>query len=71
VVDVFEREPQVGEFYLLCSDGLSGLVVPSRMDTLFRNSAPEEIVAKCIKEAKDAGGDDNISVILIKPKLGG
>jgi protein phosphatase len=71
VVDVFEREPQADELYLLCSDGLSGLVVPTQLETLLKSSPTEEVVAKCIKEAKAAGGDDNISVIVIRPKVGG
>lgn len=71
VVDVLEREPQSGELYLLCSDGLSGLVPPARLLDIFLHSRVEEIVPRCIKEAKAAGGDDNISVIVIRPKVGG
>lgn len=71
MVDVLEREPQPGDLYLLCSDGLSGLVSPEKLADLIQHSSPEEAVAKCIKEAKAAGGDDNISVIIIRPKIGG
>ncbi len=70
-VDVFEREPQADEIYLLCSDGLSGLVLPDQLAAILKASTPEELVANCIKEAKAAGGDDNISVIVIRPKVGG
>ncbi|HMN68809.1 MAG TPA: protein phosphatase 2C domain-containing protein, partial [Bdellovibrionales bacterium] len=70
-VDVLEREPQDGEVYLLCSDGLSGLVEPSRFLNILQNTPPEELVAKCIKEAKAAGGDDNISVIVIRRRNDG
>ena len=71
MVDVLEREIQANELYLLCSDGLSGLVPAERIANVLANSSPEEAVAKCIKEAKAAGGDDNISVILVRPKVGG
>ncbi len=71
MVDVLEREPQPNEMYLLCSDGLCGLVQPDRLLHIFQTTPPEEAVAKCIKEAKAAGGDDNISVIVIRPKIGG
>ncbi len=71
MVDVLEREPQAGERYLLCSDGLSGLVPSERLAAILDSTPPEEIVAQCIKEAKAAGGDDNISVIVICPKIGG
>lgn len=70
-VDVFEREPQGEELYILCSDGLCGLVLPEQLEAIFQTTAPEEVVAKCINEAKAAGGDDNISVIVIRIKVGG
>jgi serine/threonine protein phosphatase PrpC len=71
MVDVLEREPQPDEIYLLCSDGLSGLVDPGRLAEILTKTPVEDLVAKCIKEAKVAGGDDNISVIVIRPKIGG
>jgi PPM family protein phosphatase len=71
VVDVLEREPQGEEFYLLCSDGLCGLVLSEKIEEVLLNTPPEEVVAKCVKLAKQAGGDDNISVILIRAKVGG
>jgi serine/threonine protein phosphatase PrpC len=71
IVDVLEREPQANELYMLCSDGLSGLVAAEKLSNIVTNSQPEEIVSRCIKEAKLAGGDDNISVIVIRPKVGG
>lgn len=70
-VDVLEREPQPGEIYLLCSDGLSGLVTPDKLGAILMNCPPEEMVAKCIMEAKLAGGDDNISVIVVRAKVAG
>lgn len=70
VVDILEREPEGDEYYLLCSDGLSGLVMGEKIEEMLGNTPPAEIVAKCIKAAKQAGGDDNISVILIHAKPG-
>jgi protein phosphatase len=71
MVDVLEREPQADELYLLCSDGLCGLVPPEKISAILQSCPPEEVVARCIKEAKAAGGDDNISVIVLRPKVGG
>ncbi len=70
IVDILEREPQPGELYILCSDGLSGLITPDKLGSIIMHCAPEEMVARCIKEAKIAGGDDNISVIVVRPKVG-
>lgn len=69
-VDVLEREPQKDELYLLCSDGLCGLVTPEKMIDLVTSTPIEDIVTKCVKAAKAAGGDDNISVIVIRVKSG-
>lgn len=71
VVDVLEREPQNGEIYLLCSDGLCGIVAPEKFNQLIQTTPTEELVSRCIKEAKVAGGDDNISVIVLRAKVGG
>lgn len=73
LVDVLEREPAADDLYLLCSDGLSGLVETSKIAEILSKNTPPEAIGKLVKEAKAAGGDDNISVILIKvldPKAG-
>jgi len=66
-VDVFQRDFRVDEKYLLCSDGLSGLVSGDKIAKIMKESTPEKIATKCVKEAKNAGGDDNISVICVIP----
>ncbi|MGE4130289.1 MAG: Stp1/IreP family PP2C-type Ser/Thr phosphatase [Bdellovibrionales bacterium] len=71
LVDILEREPAKEELYLLCSDGLTSMVAPEKIAEIFKQSRPEEVVPNCIKEAKLAGGDDNISVILIRPRIDG
>jgi PPM family protein phosphatase len=69
MVDVLEREPQLGELYLLCSDGLSGMVSGALLAQVVNETPRPELIARCIKEAKKGGGDDNISVIAIAPKV--
>ncbi len=66
-VDVLEREFDARDFYLLCSDGLSGLVQAEELLDLFKKNSPHELVSDCIAAAKLAGGDDNVSVILVQP----
>ncbi len=65
-VDILERKIQAGEVYLLCSDGLSSLVIDEDIQEIIRKSAPQDAVTKCIQAAKNAGGDDNVSVIIVK-----
>ena len=51
-----------GDIYLLCSDGLHGMVgVGDIIDTLSQEYAAE----KLLELAKDAGGKDNISVVTV------
>lgn len=66
LADVLEREAVPDDLYLLCSDGLSGLVQTNKLVEILTKNRPTEAVSKLVKEAKAAGGDDNISVILIK-----
>jgi protein phosphatase len=66
IVDVLARDYQPGEFYLLCSDGLSSLVTDPRVAEIFRGSEPQDVVPRCIDKAKAAGGDDNVSVVLVR-----
>jgi PPM family protein phosphatase len=66
VVDILERETFPGEIYLFCSDGLSGLVSDQRIGELCALGEPKHIVEQSIQDAKTAGGDDNVSVIVVK-----
>lgn len=67
-VDVVEREIIPGEIFLLCSDGLCGLVSNDKIAEICRKTPPSSIVQKSIEAAKEAGGDDNVSVIVIRAR---
>jgi serine/threonine protein phosphatase PrpC len=71
-VDVLERPVQAGDLYLMCSDGLCGLIDDNLMATILRKHRGangrfdlEKIVQESIDEAKKAGGDDNVTVMVI------
>lgn len=59
---------QVGDIYLLCSDGLNDMVEDDEIGTtLHMLRANLQLVARrLIEMANDNGGRDNVSVILIK-----
>jgi len=63
--DIFQRKIQPGDKYLLCSDGLCGLVDDRRIFELCKNRGIEESVEVCIEEAKKNGGHDNITAVVI------
>lgn len=67
-LELHEYDVQVGDIYLLCSDGLSDLVADEDIHlTLSTLSANLELAAnQLIQMANDNGGKDNISVILAR-----
>lgn len=56
---------QDGDIYLLCSDGLCGLVSEPDMASTLANMSPEEATGQLIQQANDAGGYDNITAEII------
>lgn len=61
-----------GERLLMCSDGLhSELPDEGIRATLTMSGKPESAAATLVQHAKDAGGRDNISVIVIDVISGG
>lgn len=64
-VDIVERQVMPGDLFLLCSDGLSGLVSDARIAEICRTNDPENIVSICVDEAKKNGGDDNVTVMVL------
>lgn len=61
-----------GERLLLCSDGLSGEVSDEAIRaTLTMNGRPETAAAALIHRALQAGGRDNVSVVVIDVVAGG
>ncbi len=69
--DVFDAKVSKNrdEYYLLCSDGLHGMLDKEMLQSVaLINASIEEKVFTYIKLANEAGGADNISVILLNTK---
>lgn len=59
--------PREGDSYLLCSDGLWDLVGEGRIrNTLTQQLSPASAVGYLIAAANENGGDDNITVALLR-----
>jgi PPM family protein phosphatase len=66
-VDVTEVSPKPGERYLLCSDGLFGVVPDARIAELLAERAPlDDICQRLVSAANDAGGPDNITTLILQ-----
>jgi protein phosphatase len=63
--DLSIREVRAGDRYLICSDGLSGVVSHQTLEeTLASYQGPQETVQELIQLALRGGGPDNITVIV-------
>lgn len=57
---------EIGDVLLLCTDGLSDLVCFEEIEDILSRHPEEEAIQLLIKHAKQHGGYDNITVILVK-----
>jgi protein phosphatase len=65
--DVFEIEPEPDDLFLLCSDGLTRELSDSRIESILSVNLPlQELCARLIKAANKAGGNDNITCLLMR-----
>lgn len=64
-VDVVVEERRKGDQWLACSDGLHGLVDDRQMRDALRQYAPEKAADVLLKAALDAGGRDNVTLVIV------
>lgn len=70
--DFFEVAMKEGEVFLLCSDGLSNMVEEKSIQKIVKNAPSLEVAARILLDrAKDNGGLDNISLVLVNPRESG
>jgi protein phosphatase len=63
-VDVAPIDVRPGDQYLLCSDGLSGLVSDSEMGAVLLRESPENATRILVDLANERGGPDNVTVMV-------
>ena len=67
VVDLQHDDPSEGDVYVLCSDGLSGMVNDEDINLIVAGSGDiREACRRLIQRANERGGEDNITAVLIK-----
>jgi serine/threonine protein phosphatase PrpC len=62
--DLSMREVRAGDRYMLCSDGLSGVVSEETLAEALKDPDPESTADRLIELALRSGGPDNITVIV-------
>ena len=62
--DLSMREARAGDRYLLCSDGLSGVVSEETLAEALKDPDPQSTADRLIELALRSGGPDNVTVIV-------
>ena len=71
LLEVHEHRVEVGDTYLMCSDGLSDMIDDAAIANLMTGTGLLEHKAKqLVASANEAGGRDNITVLLAQAKRG-
>jgi PPM family protein phosphatase len=70
-VEIYEMSVRKGDTFLLCSDGLSGMIEDSEILSVmqehwFTYRDPHDAVAGLISAANDHGGEDNVTAIAVE-----
>jgi protein phosphatase len=66
-VDIIQEVPRVGDCYVLCSDGLSGMLPDDQILHIVDNERDlDKVVERLIDAANEEGGVDNISVVVAR-----
>lgn len=72
MVDVRTDSPEIGDCYLLCSDGLNGMLTDEEIQEILVNEREnlDNAAAALIARANEKGGEDNITAILAEVREG-
>ena len=67
-VDVQQHTARAGDIYMLCSDGLSGMLSDEAIDSVLHDALPdlEGACAALVHSANARGGTDNITTVLVQ-----
>ena len=66
-VDIFTEVPRVGDTFMLCSDGLTGMLKDDQIQHIIMSERDlDRAVDRLITAANEEGGVDNISVVLAR-----
>ena len=64
--DTFSFAMKSGDVYLLCSDGLNGMISDEKMGKTLRRGKLSTVPTRLVAAANQNGGDDNITVLVIQ-----
>jgi protein phosphatase len=70
-IDLYEVEPSPGDVYIVCSDGLSGMIEDKDIlavitDCVYKRKDLDAAAKQLIEAANRNGGDDNVTALIVK-----
>lgn len=65
-VDILSLTIEKNDIYILCTDGLTNMLGEGEIIKMVKNNEPDAACSQLIEAAKKQGGEDNITVIVIK-----
>ena len=65
LVDEVEEPARPGDRFLLCSDGVNSMLTDDQIAEQLRADSPEEAAWGLVEAANAAGGNDNISAVVV------
>jgi protein phosphatase len=65
-VDITTHDRKQGDRWLICSDGMYGMVSKDELCRLIKTGNLEETAEHMLRAALEAGGKDNISLVLLQ-----
>jgi len=67
VPDIFPLETEPGDLFLLCSDGLTREISDDQLASVLTIDLPAgELCERLVSAANEAGGQDNITCVLVR-----
>ena len=69
-MDIYTEKREAGDRWLICSDGLYGLMSRTVLSELASIEDPEDAVEQLMQTALENGGRDNISMVLMMDDAG-
>lgn len=64
-VDILRETRRKGDLWLVCSDGLYGMVPEGEIRRVLTENKPDKAADLLLKRALDAGGRDNVSLVIL------
>ncbi len=64
VPDIFETDIQVNDVFMMCSDGVTGMIEDVMIKEILTGNQPENAAVKLVEAANRAGGKDNSTAVV-------